>query len=53
MSPSARFGIDKQRSASLLIFPAAYASVQNLVASVILHGSVGLANHFVVLFPAL
>ena len=48
LSPSVRFGIHKGRGASLLLFPAAYASVHNLAPSV--DGSVRYAYRFVVLF---
>ena len=47
------FGIRKRRSASLLLFPAAHASVQNLITLVILDGSVRFTYRFVVLFSTL
>ena len=51
MSRSA--GIRERRGASLLLLPAAYDSVQNLVTSVILDGSARFVYHFVVLFYTL
>ena len=50
LSRSARFSICKRRGASLLLFPAAYTSVQNLVTLVILDGLARFAYRFVVLF---
>ena len=53
LSQSARFSICKRRGASLLLFPAAYTSVQNLVTLVMLDGSAWLAYRFVVFFSTL